>query len=87
MAAGRRHLPRLPAGGLFAGLADTFLAGTLHHPSPALVGLSNLLAFGGAVAAQVAILRWPVRRQLVTASTAMVVGLAVLVVSTSELER
>jgi preprotein translocase subunit SecE len=51
------------------------------------VGLSNLLAFGGAVAAQVAILRWPVRRQLVTASTAVVVGLAVLVVSTSELER
>jgi len=26
------------AGGLFAGLAGTFLAGTLHHPSPALAG-------------------------------------------------
>jgi MFS family permease len=70
------------AGGLFAGLAGTFLAGVLHHPSPALAGFANLLAFGSAVAVQVAILRWPVRRQLVTGITAMVAGLAVLVAST-----
>ncbi len=33
-------------GGLFAGLAGTFLAGPLHQPSPALTGLTIFLAFG-----------------------------------------
>jgi predicted MFS family arabinose efflux permease len=70
------------AGGLFAGLAGTFLAGTLHHPSPALAGLANLLAFGSAVAMQIATLRWPVRRQLLTGIATMGAGLAVLVAST-----
>jgi predicted MFS family arabinose efflux permease len=70
------------AGGLFAGLAGTILASTLHHPSPALAGLANLLAFGSAVAVQIVTLRWPVRRQLVTGITAMIIGLAVLVTST-----
>jgi MFS family permease len=70
------------AGGLFAGLAGTFLAGTLHHPSPALAGLANLLAFGSAVAVQVASLRWPVRGQLVAGIAGMGIGLTVLVAST-----
>src|SRR5262245_5302504 len=70
------------AGGLFAGLAGTFLAGTLHHPSPALAGLANLLAFGSAVAVQVATLRWPVFRQLIAGIAGMGAGLAVLVVAT-----
>ena len=42
----------------------------------------NLIAFGSAVAVQVATLRWPLRRQLVTGMTVMGAGLAVLVAST-----
>jgi hypothetical protein len=37
--------------GLFAGLAGAFLAGPLHHPSPALTGLTIFLTFGTGVGA------------------------------------
>jgi MFS family permease len=38
--------------GLFAGLAGAFLVGPLHHPSPALCGLTTFLSFGTGVLVQ-----------------------------------
>jgi len=65
--------------GLFAGLAGTFLAGPLHHPSPALTGLTIFLSFGAG-----AIVRPPPAHRLIAAGILpTLVGLGVLVASAS----
>ena len=68
-------------GGLFAGLAGTFLAGPLHQPSPALTGLTIFLTFGAGVLVQTTTTSWPARRLLAAGIVPMIVGLCLLVVS------
>jgi MFS family permease len=67
--------------GLFAGLAGTFLAGPLHHPSPALTGAAIFFTFGSGIVVQLATADWPARRQLRAGIPAIIAGLAILVVS------
>ena len=50
------------ADGLLAGLSGTFLAGPLHHPSPALTGLAIFLTFGSGVVVQTTTTSWSIRR-------------------------
>jgi predicted MFS family arabinose efflux permease len=69
------------AGGLLAGLSGTFLAGPLHHPSPALAGLAIFLAFGSGVVVQTTTTSWPIRRLVSTALVMITVGLGVFVAS------
>jgi MFS family permease len=68
-------------GGLFAGLAGTFLAGPLHHPSPALAGAAIFLTFGSGVVVQITTTRWPAHRLLAAGIPSIILGLGVLVVS------
>jgi MFS family permease len=65
--------------GLFAGLAGLFLVVTLHHPSHALLGVTLFAVFSAGVAAQLASLRWSLRRVLGTGMALMVLGLAAVV--------
>jgi MFS family permease len=67
--------------GLFAGLAGTFLAGPLQHPSPALTGLTIFLTFGVGVVVQIMTLHWPAHRLVAAGIAPVIVGLCVLVVS------
>jgi MFS family permease len=67
--------------GLFAGLAGRFLAGPLHHPSPALCGLTIFLTFGAGVVVQTTTLRWPAHRLTAAGIAPMIAGLAILVAS------
>ncbi len=67
--------------GLFAGLAGRFLAGPLHHPSPALCGLAIFLNFGAGVLVQVSTTSWPAHRLIAAGIVSAVAGLGVLVVS------
>jgi len=64
--------------GLFAGLAGLFLA-TMHHQSHALLGATLCAVFTAGVAAQLATLRWPVRRTMGVGMALMFVGLAAVV--------
>jgi MFS family permease len=65
--------------GLFAGLAGLFLVVTLHHPSHALLGASLFAVFSAGVAAQLATLRWSLRRVLAAGMALMLLGLATVV--------
>ena len=67
--------------GLFAGLAGAFLAGPLHHPSPALTGLTIFLTFGTGVFVQSVTTTWPAHRLVAAGIAPMIVGLGVLVAS------
>jgi MFS family permease len=67
--------------GLFAGLAGRFLAGTLHHSSPALAGAAIFLTFGSGVVVQTTTTSWPARRLLVAGIPTIILGLTVLVLS------
>ncbi len=67
--------------GLFAGLAGTFLAGPLHHPSPALTGAAIFLTFGVGIVVQLTTSRWPAHRVLAAGIPTIILGLTVLVVS------
>jgi hypothetical protein len=67
--------------GLFAGLAGRFLAGTLHHASPALTGAAIFLTFGSGVVVQTTTSRWPARRLLVAGIPTIIIGLTILVLS------
>ncbi len=69
------------AGGLLAGLSGAFLAGPLHHPSPALTGLAIFLTFGTGVVVQTTTTSWPIRRLVATGIVLITVGLAVFVAS------
>lgn len=69
------------ANGLFTGLAGTFLAGSLHHPSRALAGASIFLVFASGVVAQALAWLWPVRRLLGWGMSAVLGGAALLTVA------
>ena len=69
------------AGGLLAGLSGTFLAGPLHHRSPALTGLTIFLTFGTGVVVQTTTTSWPIRRLVATGIVMITVGLGVFVAS------
>jgi predicted MFS family arabinose efflux permease len=62
--------------GLFAGLAGTLLAGTLHHPSRLLAGSALAVVFGAAAAIQLAAQQWTRRTQLRSGMCLIVGGLA-----------
>jgi MFS family permease len=67
--------------GLFAGLAGAFLAVPLHHPSPALTGLTIFLTFGTGVLVQTLTTSWPAHRLVAAGIAPIIVGLCVLVAS------
>ncbi|GAA2754519.1 MFS transporter [Amnibacterium kyonggiense] len=67
--------------GLFTSLAPSFLAGEFHSPSRLVAGAVPFAVFAVAAVAQVFFTPVPVRFQLVTATAAMVVGLAGLAVA------
>ena len=84
---GRRRFTAALAGGflcfavfgLFAGLAGTFLAGPLHHPSPALCGLTIFLSFGAGVVVQTTTLHWAPHRLIAAGIAPVLIGLGLLV--------
>jgi hypothetical protein len=67
--------------GLFAGLAGAFLAGPLHHPSPALCGLTVFLSFGAGVVVQTTTTSWPAHRLITAGIVPALSGLGLLVAS------
>jgi MFS family permease len=67
--------------GLFAGLAGVFLAGPLHHPSPALCGLTIFLTFGTGVVVQTTTTSWPAHRLIAAGIIPALIGLGVVVAS------
>jgi MFS family permease len=67
--------------GLFAGLAGAFLAGPLHHPSPALCGLTIFVTFGAGVIVQTTTTSWPAHRLIAAGIMPTLVGLGVTVAS------
>jgi hypothetical protein len=66
--------------GLFAGLAGRFLAGPLHHPSPALTGAAIFLTFGVGIM-QTTTTNWPAHRLLSAGIPTIILGLAILIAS------
>jgi MFS family permease len=68
-------------GGLLAGLAGTFLAGPLHHPSAVLTGVVIFLNFGAGVLVQSTTTHWAAHRLIATGLVPLVAGLIVLVAS------
>ena len=67
--------------GLYAGLAGMFLAGAVHHPSPALIGLTIFLCFGGGAAVQTTTTGWTPHRLIAAGIASALIGLGVLVAS------
>jgi MFS family permease len=67
--------------GLFAGLAGRFLAGPLHHPSPALTGAAIFVTFGAGIVVQTTTTNWPAHRLVAAGIPPIILGLVVLVVS------
>lgn len=67
--------------GLFAGLAGSFLAGPLHHPSPALCGLTIFLSFGTGVVVQTTTTNWRAHRLIAAGIAPSLIGLGLLVLS------
>jgi hypothetical protein len=67
--------------GLFAGLAGTFLAGSLHHGSPALSGLTIFLYGGTGVVVQTTTIQWPAHRLIAAGIIPTLAGLGLLVAS------
>jgi MFS family permease len=67
--------------GLFAGLAGRFLAGPLHHPSPALTGAAIFLTFGTGIVVQTTTTNWSTPRLLSAGIPTIILGLATLVAS------
>ena len=67
--------------GLFAGLAGRFLAGPLHHPSPALTGAAIFFTFGTGIVVQTTTTNWSGHRLLSVGIPTIILGLGVLVVS------
>lgn len=65
--------------GLFTSVAAGFVAGTLHHPSRALAGLTVFAVFGAAAAAQSLAGRLPAAARRSLGLLAMAAGLVVLV--------
>jgi MFS family permease len=58
-----------------------FLAGAVHHPSPALIGLTIFLCFGGGAVIQTTTTGWTSHRLIAAGIAAALIGLGVLVAS------
>jgi MFS family permease len=67
--------------GLFAGLAGRFLAGPLHHPSPALTGAAIFLTFGVGIVVQTTTTNWSTHRLLSAGIPTIILGLTILIAS------
>jgi MFS family permease len=67
--------------GLFASLAPTFLAGTLHDSSHLLAGVPTFAAFAGAVAAQFATWTWDLRRLLKAGMSTLAAGIVLVLIA------
>jgi MFS family permease len=67
--------------GLFAGLAGTFLAGPIQHPSPALTGAAIFFTFGAGVVVQTTTTKWSTHRLLRAGIPTIILGLGILVPS------
>jgi MFS family permease len=67
--------------GLFTSLAPSFLAGTLHHRSYALAGVTAFAVFAAAVVAQLGLAGRSTRSAIAIGIATMVLGMAVLVVA------
>jgi len=67
--------------GLFAGLAGRFLAGPLHHPSPALTGAAIFLTFGAGIVVQTTTTTWSGHCLLSAGIPTIILGLGILVAS------
>ncbi len=65
--------------GLFVGLAAAFLAGPLHHPSPALCGLTIFVTLGTGVIVQTTTTSWPAHRLIAAGIMPVLIGLGVTV--------
>ena len=63
------------------GLAGTFLAGSLHHPSPALTGTTIFVTFAAGVLVQTTTTGWPPHRLLKAGIAPTILGLVILVAS------
>ncbi|MFI1438684.1 MFS transporter [Streptomyces fructofermentans] len=61
--------------GLFTSLGPGFIAGTLHHPSRSLAGLSAFMVFGAAALAQTALPGWSLHKLLSRGLVLMPLGL------------
>jgi len=67
--------------GLFAGLAGTFLAGPIQHPSPALTGAAIFFTFGAGIVVQTTTTNWSTHRLLSAGIPTIILGLGILVLS------
>jgi MFS family permease len=67
--------------GFFTGLAGTFLVGTLHRTSVALIGTTVFIVFAAAVVVQFATLTWRTKPILVTGMVTLLVGAALTVLA------
>jgi len=67
--------------GLFTGLAGTFVVGTLHRTSLALIGTTVFLVFAAAVVIQFLSLTWPTRTILASGTATLLLGVGVTVLA------
>ena len=67
--------------GLFTGLAGTFLVGTLHRTSLALIGTTLFVVFAAAVVIQFLSLTWPTPMILISGIATLLLGVGVTVVA------
>jgi MFS family permease len=67
--------------GLFTSLAPSFLAGTLHHPSPLLAGATAFIVFASGAAGQMFVSGRPIPVGLAIGTGLMLAGLAIVVLA------
>jgi Major Facilitator Superfamily len=67
--------------GLFGGLAGTFLVGTLHRRSLALIGTAVFIVFAAGVVVQFLTITWSTGAVLLTGIPTLLVGLGLVVLS------
>ena len=68
--------------GLFTSLAPSFIAGTLHHTSHIIAALPAFVAFTAAAVAQLATVKWELRRLLSAGMLSLSSGIALVVAAT-----
>jgi len=69
------------AGGLFSGLAGTFLSSVLHRDSTALAGITIFAAFAFGTGTQLLVASWPARRALILGIPFLLAGLTIMVIA------
>ena len=68
--------------GLFTSLAPSFIAGTLHQTSHIIAALQAFVAFTAAAVAQLATVKWELRRLLSAGMLSLSAGIALVVAAT-----